>query len=184
MSVLLFWPRIRRALLASLSLVNVSLSCLHSVHFVSLHSPSQYLSCPHSSNPCNPFLGILDFGGIWQCLACSPSTLSIVSLHSSNPFLWGLGFWGDLVNVLPCLRSIHFVSLHSPSNYLRSNAKKEVFLLHTSNPLFLRLCNFFPLLRTGPVWSLLMLPKSFFCIGFVIQSTSKYWKDSIFIMST
>ena len=89
MSVVLFWPRYRRALLASLSLVNVSLSCLHSIHFVSLHSPSQYLSCPHSSNP---FLGILDFGGIWQCLACTPSTLSIVSLHSSNPFLWDLGF--------------------------------------------------------------------------------------------
>ena len=62
-----------------------------------------------------------DFGGISQCLACTPSTLSIVSLHSSNPFLWDFGFGQRL---LPCLRSIHFVSLHSPSHYLRSNAKK------------------------------------------------------------
>ena len=127
MSVVLFWPRFRRALLASLSLVNVFLSCLHSIHFVSLHSPSQYLSCPHSSNP---FLGILDFWGdlAMSCLHsihfvnCFIAVTVSLRFFSSNPFLWHFGFWEDLVS-LPCLRSIHFVSIHSPSHYLRSNTK-------------------------------------------------------------
>ena len=60
MSVLLFWPRIRRALLASLSLVNVSLSCLHSIHFVSLHHS---ISQPSFKQSLQPFSWNFGFGG-------------------------------------------------------------------------------------------------------------------------
>ena len=83
-SVVLFWPQFKRALLASLSLVNVSLSCLHSIHFVSLHSPSQYLSCLHSSNP---FLGFGIFGGFGQCLLPCLHSSYFIPLHSPSKFL-------------------------------------------------------------------------------------------------
>ena len=91
MSVVLFWPRFRRALLASLSLVNVFLSCLHSIHFVSLHSPSQYLSCFHSSNPCNPGF-LIGEGGGRLAMSC------LLSIHFVNCFIafkqpFSLGFW-------------------------------------------------------------------------------------------
>ena len=118
---MLFWPRFRRALLASLSLVNVSLSCLHSIHFVSLHSPSQYLSCFHSSNPCNP--GFLIGGDL--AMSC------LLSIHFVNCFIafkqpFSLGFWIWSTSCLACAPSTlsHSILLHIISDPMQ---KKKLF---------------------------------------------------------
>ena len=121
MSVVLFWPRFRRALLALLSLVNVSLSCLHSIHFVSLiHLHS--ISCALIQvTLATLFLGFWILGGFGNVLPALHPLCQLFHCIQATLFFGIL----DLVNVLPCLRSIHFVSLHSPLDYLQSNAKKK-----------------------------------------------------------
>ena len=128
-------------------------------------------------------IGVVIFG---QCLLVLPALNSLcftaftfaVSLMLSfkqplQPwiFYWGdLGFW--IWSTSPALPALHPLCLTTFSFTLFPIQCKEneVVLLHTSNPLFLGLCDFFPLLRTCLVSA--YASKKFFCIGFVIEPTS------------